>query len=103
MEAVLALVGLVALIPLMVLYGSMSWGYVLLKFWTWFMLPVFTTVPHITFWQAVGLMLVISMFKGTGTLDIKDEYKEDKWHRIAYSLMGPWLTLACGWFLHLFM
>lgn len=81
----------------MVLYSSLSWGYVCLKFWYWFILPVFTTLPHIEFWQAVGLMFFIGLFGAHSISGIKKEYK-DQTVIISGFIITPWLTLLVGYF-----
>jgi hypothetical protein len=81
------------------IYSVTSWGLVLFKFWGWFVLPIFQSLPELTFAQAVGLMLVISLFKGVNSDVIKAEYKEKwgVWLGFAY----PWITLLFGWLAYL--
>ncbi len=87
----------------LVLYGSFSWGFVLYKFWYWFILPVFPTLPEITFWHAMGLFLFIGFFRiGDGQV-IKDKYKDGA-GTIFGNLLSPWVLLLVGhiinsWFL----
>lgn len=98
---ILAFIGIICLIPLLILYGSMSWGFVMTKLWMWFLLPVFPQMPHITFWQAVGLYIFLTLFKNHGSTAIKDEYK-DKTTDWTTTLIGPWITLGCAWFIYQF-
>jgi len=90
----IAVILVILLVAGMFVYHTLSWGLVLFKFWGWFVLPVFTTLPVITFAQAIGLMFVIGLFTGTSEI-IKKEYKEEwsVWIGLAY----PWLTLIFGW------
>lgn len=78
------------------LYSSFAWGFVLYKFYTWFVLPVFTSFPVINVWEAIGLMLVISLFKSNTTSLIKDEYRDTKTENWG-TFITPWLLLLIGW------
>ena len=78
------------------LYDTLIWGLVLYKFWGWFVLPVFVTLPAITFVQAVGLMLVVGLFKSNFIGEVKKEYADQSktWATI---IILPWVTLFFGW------
>lgn len=95
------LIGLFAVILVTVIigavfiYSTVAWGLVLFKFWGWFVLPVFTTLPEITFVQALGLMFFIGLFK-TLPPSIKKEYKEKHADSITI-LLAPWICLFFGW------
>jgi hypothetical protein len=103
MEALLILLGGIVIIPALIMYSSMSWGYVMTKLWIWFLLPVFPNMPHITFWQAVGLIIFLQLFKNYDSNgSIKDEYK-DKISMWIQALLAPWLILFCGWLVLQFM
>lgn len=89
------------------IYGAFAWGFLLYKFWYWFILPVFPALTHITFYQAVGLWFFISLFKG---LDYsaynqhnkdKDEqgYKDFEKVKLWSGILGPWLLLLIGYFI----
>lgn len=80
----------------MIIYSSFSWGFVLFKFWYWFLLPVFTTLPSVDFYQAVGLMFFISLLK-TKSFDtpIKDEYIISN---IFTQILAPLIVLVIGFF-----
>jgi formate hydrogenlyase subunit 3/multisubunit Na+/H+ antiporter MnhD subunit len=56
-------------------------------------------MPHITFAMAMGLSLVISLFKTTNVNDIKKEYKEENTKYVL--LLTPWLLLLLGWIIKL--
>lgn len=79
-------------------YDTLAWGLVLYKFWGWFVLPVFATLPTLTFVQALGLMFVVGLFKNTYVgNNIKDEYVKDKHSATWMLLLAPWVTLFFGW------
>lgn len=87
-----------------VVYGSFSWGFVLFKFWYWFLLPVFVELPQIDYLSAVGIMLFIGLFKNHATkVSIKDEFleKEEKLNTRIVNFLSPWITLAIGFLIHL--
>lgn len=81
---------------LALLYGSVSWGLVMYKFWYWFLLPVFPSLPHVTFVQAVGLMFFVGLFHGINSQVLKKEYK-DEGAATLVAIAAPWLTLLVGW------
>ena len=102
MEGFILLIGavifLVAVIVGSVVYESFSWGFVCFKFWGWFVLPVFTTLPHITFWQAIGLMFFISLFKALNYNSYNhSKDKEFEKVKLTSSLIAPWITLLVGY------
>jgi len=90
------LIGAITLLVVTSFYGSLSWGLVVWKFWYWFLLPVFPTLPAITFIQGVGIMLVVSLFRGHPAQIIKDEYVNKSTGIIITAIM-PWLALFLGW------
>lgn len=94
----LALVILLGIFAFFTLYGAFSWGLILFKFWYWFLLPVFTTLPEIDYWQAVGLILFIGLFKNHQVNNTKEE--DDK-NTVGLSLLTPWIVLTMGFFIHL--
>ena len=97
----LVLIFIILLFAGMIIYSSFSWGFVLFKFWYWFLLPVFTTLPSVDFYQAVGLMFFISLLK-TKSFDtpIKDEYIDNskKISNIFTQILVPWIVLVIGFF-----
>ena len=78
-------------------YDALAWGLVCYKFWYWFVLPVFPTLPQIVFWQAVGLMFFIALFKNTAHQIVKKEYC-DSTAQIITTFIIPWVALATGYF-----
>lgn len=89
---------LLLLIGFIFLYETLVWGLVLYKFWGWFVLPIFTTLPEINFVQALGLMFVVGLFKSNYIGEnIHDDYKKKFGSSFITTYVMPWLTLFFGW------
>jgi len=86
---------IIILTAVIFIYEALIWGWVLFKFWEWFVLPVFSNLPVLTLGQAIGLIFVIGLFKPMTTEIIKKEYKESWGHWLV--LAYPWITLILGW------
>lgn len=91
-----------------ILYNSLSWGVVLWCFWDWFLLPVFPTLPPLTFWHAVGLMFVIDLFKNQvfpPSPTFKPEFITDdgKKNQTIALYVAPWIVLLIGYLMYLFI
>lgn len=108
MEALLiiivAILGGIALIAGLILYGAMAYGYVTMKFYAWFALPLFPMLPQLSYWQCVGITMLLMLFKGNGVNStpsdcVVDEAQrkklkaEESWK----ALLSPWLMLLLGW------
>ena len=96
MNILLAILTGITIVGILFFYEAISWGLVTWKFWYWFLLPVFPTLPAITFLQAVGLMFFISLFKAQPTQAIKKEYI-DQTNTTVTQVIAPWVTLFVGW------
>jgi hypothetical protein len=46
---------------MLIIYIIIS-GFLLMKTWAWFIVPVFTSVPKLTFAQSVGISIFLSIF-----------------------------------------
>jgi len=89
---------LIGFFAFVIVYGTFTWGWVLFKFWYWFVLPIFTNLPHITYMQAVGLSLFISLFhRATGS-----EKDKEKGSLIVF-LIAPFLTVLIGYCFYLYI
>lgn len=89
----------IIVVALAIAYGTLSWGFVMYKFWYWFLLPVFPSLPQINFVQAMGLALFISLFHTLQNQVIKKEYKDETAESILV-LLAPWVTLLLGMIVH---
>lgn len=98
----LMLVGFVVAIPFMFLYSSFAWGFVCMKSWNWFIQPVFTMLPTLTYFPAVGLMTFIGgVIWRHNTVDkIKPEFRESTATDVT-SIIMPWIVLFISWLVHL--
>lgn len=82
-------------------YGAFAWGYVLYKFWQWFLLPVFPTLPHISISQAVGLMIVVQLFDKNIPQVLNGELVNSDGKNI-YDVISPIISFVFGWFVWYF-
>jgi hypothetical protein len=95
---IFAIIVVAVLIGFFFVYDTLTWGLVLYKFWGWFVLPVFITLPALTFTQAIGLMFVVSLFKSNFAGEgLADEYKKNKYAQVWQVLLLPWIALLFGW------
>ena len=98
MEILLMIVGLIALITGAVIYSTFAWGYVCFKFWYWFILPIFPNLPNLDFWQCIGIMFFIHLFK-THVSESKDETsKSSKYGKLIGAILTPWILLLIASF-----
>lgn len=97
MKNFFAVIGALCLIPLTFIYSSIAWGFVMFKFYYWFILPVFTGLPMITFTMAIGLSLFIDLFKNHELNNSKNN--NEKWITIATSIVLPWIMILVALFI----
>ena len=95
MEIILIIIIFIVLLAAALAYGAFSWGFVMYKFWYWFLLPVFPALPQITFAHAVGLAVFIGLFHTVPTQIVKKEYKDETQGAIL-PLIAPWITFLVG-------
>lgn len=92
MEILIAVLGILCMIAFLIVYGSLAWGYILMKVWHWFIIPVFPDVPSINYWQAVGLTFIISLFRSQSKTSYKD-HEVDSSKTLWSALSAPWVFL----------
>lgn len=94
-----------ALGMLLILYFGFSWGFILYKYWYWFLLEVFPELPQITFLSAVGLKMFMSMFHNkTSKRSFKEGfYSQSKTDFVIEALVTPWVALFAGWIIYEFI
>ena len=95
METLLIILGSIFLVCGVLIYNIFSWGFVVYKFWSWFLMPIFPELIEITYLQAIGVIFVISLFKANGQF-MKKEYIDET---SAYTslFLSPWLLLILGY------
>jgi len=89
-------------------YGVFTGGLLLLSFYNWFALPVFTELPTINFYQAIGLNSLLYLFNKPTVADlvIFEKYKSEKEENdvVKYGMyMLPWVILGLGYLVKLFI
>lgn len=99
MEALFILLGLLGLGAIAIIYSAFAYGFLVYKFYYWFILPVFHDLPQISIPAAIGIGLFISLFKGAGSSNdytYKGETikSETKWGTL---ILMPWLTLGAAY------
>ncbi len=85
-----------------IIYGTISWGIVLYLFWKWFVITTFISLPIISLEQAIGLFMIINLFKSNNINIVKEEYRELSSENIGV-LIAPWMTLFMGWLIYTFI
>lgn len=94
------LIGLVAVIWAILVYYLN--GFVIVKMWSWFVVPVFNIV-QITILQAIGLSF-LTMFMCNNLPDNpKTETLKEKINQFTIPIIRPLITLLAGWIVTLIM
>ena len=95
--------GVILAVPILLVYGYLSNGIVLSSLWEWFVVPIFH-INSITIVQAIGIAIVVGFLthQTTNNSD-KDEEQTDKWAKLIYGFISPWLTLLIAYIVHSFM
>lgn len=100
MEAFLLILGGIAAFAGILIYSSFAWGFVCMKFYYWFILPVFTDLPRIDFYQAVGLFIFFGLFRITTHqkkyIDGKEITEKTDW---IMGVVAPWVVLGAAYFI----
>src|SRR5690606_38361726 len=92
-------------IPLVMIFSSVAYGFVLSVLWGWFIVPVFE-IPDISILQAIGLSMVVGFLTYQ---HIESDKKSDRslTESVIYMLMlaiiRPAIVLFIGYIVHLFV
>ena len=99
--AFLKIIGVLALLAIMWIYGIFAYGYVAVKLWAWFVMPVFHTDITLGILQAAGLFMFVRFFtfEHKMPVDDPDEAMEHKVSNVILTIIVPWVTLFLGWLL----
>jgi len=100
METLIIVIGVIAGLGLLMWYSAAMGGFVVYKFWYWFLLPIFPNLPHINYWEAVSLMMFINLCKSSYTDNIKKEYKDSQNFYIIKAILNPILQLLIGYIVY---
>lgn len=104
--AFFALLGIFALIPFFIVYGTWAWGIVVQKTWMWFVVPAFE-MHALTFHQAIAISVFIALFfiKANQTKVEKKADGETDWGAfgsgLVLALVMPWFVLFFNWITYL--
>ena len=81
---------------LLAIYSTISYTYVSLKTYNWFIKPNFETSPNLEFIHILGIILLFSVIKPKFISHLKSEYENqlNKWFNW---ICGPWLMLMMIW------
>ncbi len=104
MEKIGSAVVHIIVFALIVLYSSFSYAFVLDYFWDWFILPIFKTLPNVSFYEAMGIAMFITLLKTKRGLEvIKDEYidKKKSVKDLVLQISSPWISFAIGYIIYL--
>lgn len=71
----------------------MSWSFVLLKFWYWFLIPIFRNVTPISYFDATKLMIVINLLTYG---EFKGDEKFENNDKGILKILDPWITVTLG-------
>lgn len=86
-----------------ILYKSFSWGFVGFKIYNWFIIPIFTGAPVLSWVYIAGIMFFVNCFTSSNTISyIKEEYR-DNTSGISASIFAPWLMLLSAWVFKTFL
>lgn len=104
MKALGALLAIIFVLAAVLIYSTLVSGMIIYNFWYWFVVPVFNTLPAITFYQALGLAFVIGLFKNHFTTAKQSIGGKKIETEPDYSfLFIPWFTLFFGYLVHLYI
>lgn len=92
---------LMGIVGVLFLYTSFAWGYVLFKFYYWFMIPIFgNSLPAINATEAIGIMIFMGLFKNHNIPSLKEDlYEQSFGTRLLQSIVNPWITLGIAYFI----
>lgn len=82
---------LIILITSALLYGAFSVGFVGMKLWAWYVVPVFS-LPALTWVQAFGISLLVRLLTYSPVPTGKDAKLN-----VGGVLLYPWIVLLLGW------
>ncbi len=104
MKLFIGILGVALLIWGSLIYDAFSYGIVLQKFWTWFIVSSFN-FQAITQPQSIGIVMIAYLLRGqrSKSTDNDDEDKSVRfWTSFLITVITPWALLGVGWIIHSF-
>jgi len=95
MAGLLIVFGAIAGLPILFFVTALTNGWVLVKLWAWFIVPVFN-LPVLGLWQAIGVSFIVSHMTHQY---VKDNSKFGE--TLAFAIANPIFALFFGWLIHL--
>jgi hypothetical protein len=89
-----------AMLPVMAVFNAV----VVFKYWSWFVVPVFPSVPQPTILQCFGLLMTVNLFKMN--LKTRDKTEQEKklewgtWRTLFATVFLLTILLLVGWLAH---
>lgn len=102
MSFILVVLVFTLILSVVIVYSSLSWGFILSKFWEWFLIPIFPEIPHISLIQAIGITFFICLFRSGKSTFVKDELEDNTKEFISF-VIGPWILFLFGWIFKTFI
>ncbi len=94
MASLITLVGIIVVVIGLILYNSFAWGFVVSKFYVWFVLSMFPDLPVINYLQFVGIMIFLGAILPKHSDMNKSETDNTK---VVLYIMAPVISLVVGW------
>jgi|FAXJ01.1.fsa_nt_gi hypothetical protein len=97
----LTIIGAGVLIAFLWLYSIFAYGFVAVKLWAWFVVPVFHTTVTFGILQAAGLLMFVRFFVQEHKMPVTDpdETTSQKICKVILPIIVPWMVLLLGWLL----
>ena len=95
----LAVLSIVAFAAILVPFSILS-GWALSWLWLWFLVPL--GVPAIGLAHSIGIVSLVS-FLTKQYNPTSNDTSEEKYGKLAYAVMSPFLALGIGYIVHSFM
>ena len=86
---------------IMIIIGILVSGFMLFKLWAWFVVPVFESLPQMTFSQSVGLALFLSIMFARNPQTKDDEDFSDLIGKFLAGLLISVFLFGFSWIVYL--
>jgi hypothetical protein len=84
------------------LYGIFVGGLTVYLFYAWFLLPVFTQLPELGYWQSIGISSFLYLFNQIKPIDVvfQNDHKDEDLVKYGGFII-PWIIMGLGFITHL--